>query len=232
MIIGRRGAGCWASLNDGNGAFGLGSVNLVIHDFGTAQAWQGDKHPRFVADPHGGTSRGECHLVRRCWGVLHAQQRYFPTQPKVDGFEAPALGFVVYLTGDGSADIIGFLGKPDIRLVCKVLTEDFSVEEGGRWTRLCLGWPTWDKRKLKHGYSQPQFIHNTVSFSCTKNYCSISFVGYLYLSHRDSSFTKMLYVNKKYEICCTCKLEPTIKMRAKFTSKAISNLPFRFPEIF
>jgi hypothetical protein len=147
-IIGCGGGGCWASLNNGSGGFG--SVNLVIKDFGTAQGWKVDKHPRFVADLTG-NKRGdvigfgdagvfvalnkgngtfqEAKLVLKDFGV---QQGWMVSKhPR----------FVVDLTGDGCADIVGFGekstfvsfndGKGNFGPV-KALTNDFSFS-GGKW---------------------------------------------------------------------------------------------------
>ena len=40
--------GCIVSLNKGDGSFGL--VHKVIDNFGGANGWLVEKHPRFVAD--------------------------------------------------------------------------------------------------------------------------------------------------------------------------------------
>jgi len=143
-IIGCGDAGCWASLNNGSGAFG--PVNLVINNFGTAQGWQVDKHPRFVADLTG-DKRGDV--------IGFAHDGVYVAINNGDGTFQPAKfalnnfgvqqgwtvskhpRFVVDLTGDGCADIIGFgetstfVSYNDGKAV-QVLTNEFSFS-GGKW---------------------------------------------------------------------------------------------------
>ncbi|KIM35067.1 hypothetical protein M413DRAFT_79764 [Hebeloma cylindrosporum] len=147
-IIGCGGAGCWASLNNGSGAFG--PVNLVINDFGTAQGWQVAKHPRFVADLTG-NKRGDVIGFGEA-GVYVALNNgngtFQPAKFVLNNFGVQQgwlvskhPRFVVDLTGDGCADIIGFGesstfvsfndGKGNFGPV-KVLTNDFSFS-GGKW---------------------------------------------------------------------------------------------------
>ena len=114
-LIGCGDAGVHVSLNQGNGTFG--PLSLAVHSFGTSQGWKVDQHLRFIADLTG-NKRGDiigfgdagvyvsynngngtfepAKLVLNCFGV---QQTW-----KVS--EHPR--FVVDLTGDGRADIIGF----------------------------------------------------------------------------------------------------------------------------
>nr|4TQJ_A Chain A, Lectin 2 [Cyclocybe aegerita]4TQJ_B Chain B, Lectin 2 [Cyclocybe aegerita]4TQK_A Chain A, Lectin 2 [Cyclocybe aegerita]4TQK_B Chain B, Lectin 2 [Cyclocybe aegerita]4TQM_A Chain A, Lectin 2 [Cyclocybe aegerita] len=147
-IIGCGKAGCWVALNNGGGVFG--QVKLVINDFGTDKGWQAAKHPRFIADLTG-NGRGDvvgfgnagvyvalnngdgtfqsAKLVLKDFGV---QQGWTVSKHR---------RFVVDLTGDGCADIIGFGeketlvsyndGKGNFGPV-KALTNDFSFS-GGKW---------------------------------------------------------------------------------------------------
>jgi len=113
-IIGCGNAGCWVSLNKGST---FGPVNLAINDFGTAQGWQVAKHPRFIADLTGD----------KCGDVIgFGDAGVYVSLNKGDGTFQPVkfvlnnFGFqqgwrvekhpryVVDLTGDGCADIIGF----------------------------------------------------------------------------------------------------------------------------
>jgi hypothetical protein len=147
-IIGIGGAGCWASLNNGRGAFR--PVNLVVRHFGAAQGWETEKHLRFIADltgdkrsdvigfgdagvyvalNNGNGTFQPAKLVLNDFGV---QQGWMVSKhPR----------FVVDLTGDGCGDIIGFGesstfvsfndGKGNFG-PAKVLTDDFSFS-GGKW---------------------------------------------------------------------------------------------------
>ena len=147
-IIGCGGAGCLASLNNGSGAFG--PVKLVIKDFGTAQGWQVDKHPRFIADLTG-NKRGDV-IGFGDAGVYVALNKgngtFHPAKFALNNFGVQQgwmvskhPRFVVDLTGDGCADIIGFGesstfvsfndGKGNFG-PAKVLTNDFSFS-GGKW---------------------------------------------------------------------------------------------------
>ena len=145
-IIGCGNAGCWAALNDGSGAFG--PVNLVINEFGAAHGWKVDKNPRFVADLTG-DKRGDVIGFGEA-GVYVAMNNgdgtfqpikcvlnYFCVQQGWMVSKHPR--FVVDLTGDGCADIIGFGEKSTLVSFsdgkgnfgpAKVLTNDFC---GGKW---------------------------------------------------------------------------------------------------
>ncbi|KAH9179060.1 lectin 2 [Lactarius sanguifluus] len=114
-VIGCGHAGVYASLNKGDGTFG--PVNLVVNTFGTKKGWKVDKHPRFIADLTG-DKRGDIigfgdagvyvaynngngtfqpgKLVLSDFGVQQGWQ--VNKHPR----------FVVDLTGDGRADILGF----------------------------------------------------------------------------------------------------------------------------
>jgi len=147
-IIGCGGAGCWASLNSGNGTFG--PVNLVINNFGTAQGWQVDKHPRFIADLTGdkcgdviGFGNAGVYVSLNNGDGTFQQAKFVLNNFGVDqGWQvAKHPRFVVDLTGDGCADIIGFGesatyvsfndGKGNFGEV-KTLTNDFAFS-GGKW---------------------------------------------------------------------------------------------------
>lgn len=147
-IIGCGVAGCWVSLNNGSGAFG--PVNLVINDFGTSQGWQVDKHPRFIADLTG-DKRGDV-IGFGDAGVYVALNNgngtFQPVKFVLNNFGVQQgwmvskhPRFVVDLTGDGCADIIGFGerstfvslndGKGNFNPV-RVLTNEFSFS-GRKW---------------------------------------------------------------------------------------------------
>ena len=116
-VVGFANAGVHVSLNQGNGVFG--PPKLVVSDFGINQGWKVDQHPRFVADLTG-DKRGD--IIGFCGtGVLVAYNNgdgtFQPVKFVLDHFsvqqgwkvgEHPR--FVVDLTGDGCADIIGFGG--------------------------------------------------------------------------------------------------------------------------
>ncbi|KAH9028202.1 lectin 2, partial [Lactarius pseudohatsudake] len=120
-VIGCGDAGVYASLNKGDGTFG--PINLVVDNFGTGQGWWLDKHPRFIADLTG-DKRGDVIGFGEA-GVYVAYNNGNGTfQPGKfvlsdfgvqQGWQHPR--FVVDLTGDGRADILGFRenskGGPD-----------------------------------------------------------------------------------------------------------------------
>ncbi|KAH9012045.1 lectin 2 [Lactarius hengduanensis] len=115
-IIGCGFPGVYVSLNKGDGTFG--PVNLVVYNFGTLQGWEVDKHPRFIADLTG-DKRGDIIGFAEA-GVYVAYNNGNGTfQP--GKFVLSDFGvqqgwkevnkhprFVVDLTGDGRADIVGF----------------------------------------------------------------------------------------------------------------------------
>ena len=145
-VIGCGDAGVHVSLNQGDGTFG--PLSLVVDCFGTSQGWKVDQHPRFIADLTG-DKRGDiigfgdagvyvsynsgngtfqpAKFVLDCFGI---QQGW-----KVG--ENPR--FVVDLTGDGRADIIGF-GDSDVYVSyndgkggfepVQVLTSEFTLSNG------------------------------------------------------------------------------------------------------
>ncbi|KAF9525726.1 hypothetical protein CPB83DRAFT_859005 [Crepidotus variabilis] len=113
-IIGFRDDGVYVSRNSGWGRFG--PTKKVISNFGTAQAWSVDKHPRFVADLTGdkrgdiigfgdagvwvALNRGDGTFqdARLALTDFGAERWSLPKHPR----------FVADLNGDGCADIIGF----------------------------------------------------------------------------------------------------------------------------
>ena len=114
-VIGCADAGVHVSLNRGNGVFG--PVKLVVNDFGNNQGWIVGQHPRFIADLTG-DKRGDI-IGFGGTGVSVAYNNgdgtfrpvkfvlsYFGAQQGWKVGEHPR--FVVDLTGDGCADIIGF----------------------------------------------------------------------------------------------------------------------------
>ena len=114
-VIGCGGAGVYASLNKGDGSFG--PVNLVVNNFGTAQGWMVDQHPRFIADLTG-DKRGDI-IGFGDAGVYvsynNGNGTFQPAKFVLNNFGVQQgwqvskhPRFVVDLTGDGRADIIGF----------------------------------------------------------------------------------------------------------------------------
>jgi FG-GAP-like repeat len=114
-IIGFGDAGVWTARNNGDGTFQ--AMKFVVADLGYDQGWRVDQHPRFVADI---TGDGKADLIgfgnAGVWVALG----------NGDGtFQAPRLvvtdlgydhgwrvdqnpRFVVDVTGDGRADLVGF----------------------------------------------------------------------------------------------------------------------------
>ncbi|RXW15741.1 hypothetical protein EST38_g10110 [Candolleomyces aberdarensis] len=116
-IVGFANAGVYVALNNGDGTFQAGPV--AVGDFGAvAGGWQVDKHPRFVADVNGDG----------CGDIVgFGNAGVYVAIGNGDGtFQAPKLvisdfgydaggwrvdkhpRYVVDLTGNGAADIIGF----------------------------------------------------------------------------------------------------------------------------
>jgi phospholipase C len=114
-IVGFGDAGVWTAVNNGDGTFG--SMRFVIGDLGYNQGWRVDQHPRFVVDITGD---------RKADIVGFGDAGVWIALGNGDGtFQAPRfvvadLGynqgwrvdqhprFVVDVTGDGKADIVGF----------------------------------------------------------------------------------------------------------------------------
>ncbi|KAJ2923956.1 hypothetical protein H1R20_g13132, partial [Candolleomyces eurysporus] len=156
-IVGFGHAGVYVALNNGDGTFAQREV--VIKDFGAgAGSWETIKHPQFVADVNGdgredivgfgdagiyvaiGNGDGTFQapkLVLRDFGYNAGEWRV-DKHPR----------FVVDLTGDGAADIIGFGqdavwvsyndGKGNFGPIQK-LTEEFSFK-GGWGTTNTVRW--------------------------------------------------------------------------------------------
>ncbi|MDR7275546.1 FG-GAP-like repeat-containing protein [Catenuloplanes atrovinosus] len=116
-IVGFGDGGVWVALNDGNGRFT--APRLVLRDFGyTAGGWRVDRHPRFVADLTG-DGRGDIVGFGNggVWVALNNGDGTFrPPQLVLRDFGYDAGGwrverhprFVVDVTGDGRADLVGF----------------------------------------------------------------------------------------------------------------------------
>ena len=149
-IIGCAAAGVYVSMNDGNGNFG--NPSKVLDDFCTQQGWQVSKHPRFIADLRG-TKRGDI--------IGFGNQGVYVSFNIGNGtFQAATLvledfganqgwkvdkhpRFVVDLTGDGRADIIGF-GEKNVFVSlndgkggfgpAKSITETFGFDNG-EWSQ-------------------------------------------------------------------------------------------------
>ncbi|KAF9523959.1 lectin PVL [Crepidotus variabilis] len=116
-IVGCGDQGTYVALNNGNGGFEPSSGRLVVNMFGTAQGWRVEKHPRFVADLTGD---------KRADIIGFGEAGVYVCFNNGDGtFQPPKLilsdftvqqgwlvakhpRFVVDLTGNGCADIVGF----------------------------------------------------------------------------------------------------------------------------
>jgi hypothetical protein len=149
-IIGFADHGVCIALNNGDGTFQ--APKLVLKDFGAiVGGWIADQHPRFVADI---TGDGCGDLVGFGDGGVYAaignRDGTFQTPKLVSssfGWNTTAGGwrvdkhprFVVDLTGDGTADIVGF-GEEAVCVAyndgkgnfgrCQKLTTDFSRSSG------------------------------------------------------------------------------------------------------
>jgi len=148
-VIGCGDAGVYASLNNGSGSFG--SVNLVLNNFGTAQGWQVDKHPRYIADLTG-DKRGDIVGFGDAGVYIslnNGNGTFQPAKLAINNFGvaqgwqvAKHPRFVVDLTGDGRADIIGF-GENSVYVSyndgngnfgpVKTLINEFAFN-GGQWS--------------------------------------------------------------------------------------------------
>ena len=110
--------GVWTALGNGDGTFQ--TPKRVLEGFNVDQGWRVDQHPRFVVDL---TGDGKADLVGfgidGVWTALGNGDGTFQTPKRVlEGFNVEQgwrvdqhPRFVVDLTGDGKADIIGFGGK-------------------------------------------------------------------------------------------------------------------------
>jgi hypothetical protein len=115
-IVGFGDAGTYVSVNTGNGTFA--DPKLVVANFGYAQGWRADRHPRFLADL---TGDGRADIVgfgdAGTYVSLNGGSNTF-AQPvlAIPNFGYVAGGwrvqlhprFVADLTGDRCADIVGF----------------------------------------------------------------------------------------------------------------------------
>jgi phospholipase C len=145
-IIGFADDGVWTALGNGDGGFQ--PAKFVIADFGYNQGWRIDVHERVLADLTGdgkadfigfgfdgvwtalGTGDGGFSAARMVLAGFNASQGWKTSQhPR----------FVVDLTGDGHADIIGFgddgvwtaLGNGDGTFAAaKFVLQDFGVNQG------------------------------------------------------------------------------------------------------
>lgn len=114
-LVGFGDAGVWTALNQGDGTFG--PMRFVIADLGYDQGWRVDEHPRVVADL---TGDGKADIVgfgdAGVWVALgNGDGTFQPPTLTLAGFcysqgwrvdQHPR--FVVDLTGDGKADIVGY----------------------------------------------------------------------------------------------------------------------------
>jgi len=147
-LIGFGDAGVYVALNNGDGTFQ--APKLVLENFGyNAGWWRVDKNPRFIADLTGNKAgdivgfgnAGVYVAINNGDGTFQAVKKV------IDNFSYDAGGwrverhprFVVDLTGDGCADIVGFGdhgvyvsfndGKGEFGPVQKLLT-DFAYNDG------------------------------------------------------------------------------------------------------
>ena len=147
-LIGFGDAGVYVALNNGDGTFQ--APKLVLENFGyNAGGWRVDKNPRFIADLTGnkagdivGFGNGGVYVaINNGDGTFQAEKKV------IDNFGYDAGGwrvekhlrFVVDVTGDGCADIVGFGdhgvyvsfndGKGGFGSVQKLLT-DFAYNDG------------------------------------------------------------------------------------------------------
>jgi phospholipase C len=114
-IVGFGDAGVWSALNHGDGTFG--PMHFVIADLGYDHGWRIDQHPRVVADI---TGDGKADIVAfgddGVWVALgNGDGTFQPPMLTLAGFsysqgwrvdQHPR--FMVDLTGDGKADILGY----------------------------------------------------------------------------------------------------------------------------
>jgi len=147
-VLGCGGAGVYTSLNQGNGTFG--PVTLAVNNFGTAQGWKVDQHPRFIADLTGdkradiiGFGEAGVYVSYNNGNGTFQPAKFvlnnFGVQQGWQVSKHPR--FVVDLTGDGRADIIGF-GEGNVWVSYNdgkggfgpvvALTSEFSYN-GGKW---------------------------------------------------------------------------------------------------
>ncbi len=160
-IVGFGDTGVWTALSNGDGTFAV--PRIVLADFGAhANGWQVDKHPRFLADV---TGDGRADIVGfGDAGVYVALSRgdgtFEPARLVVEDFgfdhgwrvdQHPR--FVVDITGDGRADIVGFgdagvyvspvtpatATSPSPR--CRCSPTSARRPAAGTWTGIPVSWP-------------------------------------------------------------------------------------------
>jgi hypothetical protein len=114
-ILGFGDDGVWTSVNNSDGTFGV--IRFVVGDLGYNQGWRVDRHPRFLADI---TGDGKADIIgfgdAGVWTVLGNGDGTFQAPRFVIGDLGYNQGwrvdqhprFVVDITGDGKADIVGF----------------------------------------------------------------------------------------------------------------------------
>src|ERR1700730_2253990 len=114
-IIGFGDAGVWTARNNGDGTFQ--AMKFVVADLGYDHGWRVDQHPRFVADI---TGDGRADLIgfgdAGVWvavgngdGTFQAPRLVVTDLGYDDGWRVDQNPrFVVDVTGDGRADLVGF----------------------------------------------------------------------------------------------------------------------------
>ncbi|MBS0151481.1 MAG: VCBS repeat-containing protein [Nitrospira sp.] len=113
-IVGFGNDGVWTALGNEDGTFG--EPRLVLANFGVNQGWRVDQHPRFVVDL---TGDGKADIVgfgdNGVWTAVSngdgtfGEPKFFEEFGVKQGWRVEQHPrFMVDLTGDGKADIIGF----------------------------------------------------------------------------------------------------------------------------
>ena len=147
-IVGFGNDGVWTALGNGDGTFQ--APKLVLTNFGVKQGWRVEQHPRFVVDV---TGDGKADIVGfgndGVWTALGNGDGTFQAPKLVlEGFNVNQgwrveqhPRFVVDLTGDGKADIVGF-GNDGVWTAVsngdgtfqapRLVLEGFNVNQGWR----------------------------------------------------------------------------------------------------
>jgi hypothetical protein len=114
-IVGFGGAGVWVSFNNGDGSFQ--APKQMLANFGHADGWRVEKHPRFLADLTGDSRAdivgfaddGVWIALNNGNGTFQAAKRVLTQFGYNDGWRVEKHPrFLADLTGDGCADIVGF----------------------------------------------------------------------------------------------------------------------------
>ncbi|KAJ3533526.1 hypothetical protein NMY22_g7295 [Coprinellus aureogranulatus] len=114
-IIGFSDAGVVVAIGNGDGTFQ--SSNLVLEAFGYNRGWRVDQHPRFIADVNGNgcgdivgfASDGVYVALNKGNGTFDTPKRVVEGFGTNQGFRVDKHPrFLADLTGNGTADIIGF----------------------------------------------------------------------------------------------------------------------------